>query len=150
MRTLCLMLVLGSACWLTAAPIPKALRAAVPNDREKLIGTWTMVSISTDTGPVNSDQGLELRVPDETSKATYSMVGTTETKCSMIMNPKDSPKSLDWAFDDSGGVIHYKCVYELTETSLKIVRPVNDTDERPASCDAGQKCCVLYEFERKK
>jgi uncharacterized protein (TIGR03067 family) len=150
MRAVYLILVLGSATWLAAAPIPKALRTATPNDREKLIGTWTMVIISTDTGPVDSDQGLELSVPDATSKVTYSMVGTVDTKCSIIMNPKDSPKSLDWTFDDSGGAIQYKCVYELTDSKLVIVRPLNNTDARPTSCEAGQKGFVFYEYERKK
>jgi len=149
MRVVCVILVF-SCGWATAAPIPKSLRAAGPDDRAKLIGNWSLVTISTETGPANMDQGLELKVTDESSKAVYAVGGISETLCTITLKSNDSPRSWDWRFDDSGSSILYKCVYELSENKLKIVRPVNDTDPRPTSCEAEQKGCVMYEFERVK
>ena len=152
MRAVCLFLAMGCASWLAAAaaPIPKTLRKDVPDDRAKLVGTWEMVTISTESGTVGIDGGLELRVPDEHGKAVYAIGGLPETTCVITMIPNDSPKSLDWTFDDSGGPVAYQCVYELSDSKLVIVRRLTNTDDRPNSCVAGQKGCVLYEFERKK
>ncbi len=150
MRALCLMLLLGSASWLIAAPIPKSLRNAISNDRATLIGTWSLVIISTETGPINMDQCPDLRVLDETGTAAHAVGNIPEPNCTIKLQPADNIKSLDWTFYDSGDPVVYKCVYELTESKLIIVRKLNNKDDRPTSCEAGLKSCVFYEFERNK
>ena len=127
----------------SAAPVPKDFKK--PDDKTRLVGTWT-VTLCNVSGREFPNPGWEsLLIDADGGIRAVSREGTTVFEYATVLDPTAAPKRMPFR-DTKTAAVMYECVYQFTAGGLTISIP-HDHKQPPASLDPGARATV-YEFKR--
>lgn len=150
-------------CWLTTWILATSILAtslhaedekagAIKRDREKIAGTWRIVSIEVGGNQVAAEDARKFYVVNG-NDGTWSLHSAEQeiSKGTSTFDPTQSPKTIDFAPTEGGGVGNtYLGIYELGEKTRKVCfsQPGKGRPSEFASPNGSEDILVVFEREQ--
>jgi uncharacterized protein (TIGR03067 family) len=137
-----LLLALPCSLWVADG---RAADKPARSDKEKIQGTWVLVSGENGGKPVSPEAAKNMSVVFAGDKLTMKNKDRT-TKATFKLNPGKKPKEIDVDFDGKVG----KGIYELEGDTLKVAHgELGDARPKAFPSEKGSKLTVMV-FKRQK
>jgi len=127
--------------------------AAAKKEREKIVGTWKVITMERDGNKIDEDMATQFSVVfDAEGKWTLKIAGNDLMDGTSAIDPTKKPKEIDFKYSQDGDEKVLKGIYELDGEKFKVCYGSPGADKRPSGFEAkagSGLTLTVYEKEKK-